>query len=105
MVALHDRKKKSELKKCMRSYEAFTLIYLHYCIYLIEECLLIIYIFSQLFGCEDQLEWIIFHDIIWTSKIFVRTVCPVSVNFFPCLSSLLYEEFTFKTEMCSLQDS
>ena len=32
----------------------------------------------QLFGCEENLDWIIFHDIIWTSKIYVRTVCPVS---------------------------
>ena len=42
----------------------------------------------QLFGSEDQLEWIIFHDIIWTSKIYVRTVCPVS---FTQQQSILFE--------------
>ncbi|KAK3734547.1 hypothetical protein QZH41_010392, partial [Actinostola sp. cb2023] len=31
---------------------------------------------STLFGCDDQLDWIIYHDIIWTSKIYIRTVCP-----------------------------
>ncbi|KAK2571887.1 putative ATP-dependent RNA helicase DHX40 [Acropora cervicornis] len=43
---------------------------------------------SSLFGSEDQLEWIIFHDIIWTSKIYVRTVCPVS---FTQQQSILFE--------------
>lgn len=46
---------------------------------------------STLFGCEDQLEWIIFHDIIWTSKIFVRTVCPIRYEWVGELLPRLHE--------------
>ncbi|XP_069613283.1 probable ATP-dependent RNA helicase DHX40 isoform X1 [Ranitomeya imitator] len=32
---------------------------------------------SVLFGREAHLEWILFHNVLVTSKIFVRTVCPI----------------------------
>ncbi|NP_001184155.2 probable ATP-dependent RNA helicase DHX40 [Xenopus tropicalis] len=32
---------------------------------------------SALFGKESELEWILFHNVLVTSKIFVRTVCPI----------------------------
>ncbi|XP_053310618.1 probable ATP-dependent RNA helicase DHX40 [Spea bombifrons] len=32
---------------------------------------------SSLFGKEAQLEWILFHNVLVTSKVFVRTVCPI----------------------------
>ncbi|XP_017695766.1 PREDICTED: probable ATP-dependent RNA helicase DHX40 [Lepidothrix coronata] len=32
---------------------------------------------STLYNQETLLEWIIFHDVTVTSKIYVRTVCPV----------------------------
>lgn len=32
---------------------------------------------STLYNQETLLEWIIFHDVVVTSKIYVRTVCPV----------------------------
>ncbi|KAM8797452.1 putative ATP-dependent RNA helicase DHX40 [Eudromia elegans] len=32
---------------------------------------------STLYDQETQLEWIIFHDVTVTSKIYVRTVCPI----------------------------
>ncbi|NWX91006.1 DHX40 helicase, partial [Nothoprocta ornata] len=32
---------------------------------------------STLYNQETQLEWIIFHDVTVTSKIYVRTVCPI----------------------------
>ncbi|XP_063300585.1 probable ATP-dependent RNA helicase DHX40 [Pelobates fuscus] len=32
---------------------------------------------SSLFGQETHLEWILFHSVIVTSKVFVRTVCPI----------------------------
>ncbi|KAI6074421.1 putative ATP-dependent RNA helicase DHX40 [Aix galericulata] len=32
---------------------------------------------KQLYNQETRLEWIIFHDVTVTSKIYVRTVCPV----------------------------
>ncbi|XP_070579352.1 probable ATP-dependent RNA helicase DHX40 isoform X2 [Ptychodera flava] len=32
---------------------------------------------SALFGQEADLDWLIFHEVVWTSKVFLRTVCPV----------------------------
>lgn len=32
---------------------------------------------SALFGQDTNLEWILFHSVLVTSKIFVRTVCPI----------------------------
>ncbi|XP_066430516.1 probable ATP-dependent RNA helicase DHX40 isoform X2 [Eleutherodactylus coqui] len=32
---------------------------------------------SALFGQEVNLEWILFHNVLVTSKIYVRTVCPI----------------------------
>lgn len=31
----------------------------------------------QLHNQEAHLEWIIFHDVLVTSKVYVRTVCPI----------------------------
>jgi ATP-dependent RNA helicase DHX40 len=30
-----------------------------------------------LFGLEDSLDWIVFHEVVWTTRIYARTVCPV----------------------------
>ncbi|XP_063152447.1 probable ATP-dependent RNA helicase DHX40 isoform X2 [Candoia aspera] len=32
---------------------------------------------KQLHDQEDQLDWILFHDVVVTSKIYLRTVCPI----------------------------
>ncbi|XP_063152453.1 probable ATP-dependent RNA helicase DHX40 isoform X3 [Candoia aspera] len=32
---------------------------------------------SALHDQEDQLDWILFHDVVVTSKIYLRTVCPI----------------------------
>lgn len=26
---------------------------------------------------EDSLDWIVFHEVVWTTRIYARTVCPV----------------------------
>ncbi|XP_031552346.1 probable ATP-dependent RNA helicase DHX40, partial [Actinia tenebrosa] len=46
---------------------------------------------STLFGCEDQLDWIIFNDIICTSKIYVKTVCPIRYEWIKDLMPRLHE--------------
>ncbi|KAJ7340501.1 putative ATP-dependent RNA helicase dhx40 [Desmophyllum pertusum] len=46
---------------------------------------------STLFGCDGQFEWIIFHDVIWTSKIYVRTVCPIRYDWVRDLLPRLHE--------------
>ncbi|XP_058020112.1 probable ATP-dependent RNA helicase DHX40 isoform X2 [Ahaetulla prasina] len=32
---------------------------------------------SALYDQEDQLDWILFHDVVVTSKIYLRTACPI----------------------------
>eukprot|EP00118_Oscarella_pearsei_P011092 m.71665 g.71665 ORF g.71665 m.71665 type:complete len:118 (+) comp35756_c0_seq4:2053-2406(+) len=32
---------------------------------------------SALFGLEENLDWIVYHEVIWTTRVYARTVCPV----------------------------
>lgn len=45
----------------------------------------------QLFGQEAQLDWIIFHDVLVTSRIYVRTVCPIRYDWVKDLLPKLHE--------------
>lgn len=47
--------------------------------------------FFQLFGQEQQLDWIIFHDVLVTSKVYVRTVCPIRYDWVKDLLPKLHE--------------
>ncbi|KAG8451659.1 hypothetical protein GDO86_003741 [Hymenochirus boettgeri] len=46
---------------------------------------------SALFGKEAQLEWILFHSVLVTSKIFVRTVCPIRYDWVKDLLPKLHD--------------
>ncbi|XP_014463640.1 probable ATP-dependent RNA helicase DHX40 [Alligator mississippiensis] len=46
---------------------------------------------SALYDQEPQLEWIIFHDVLVTSKIYVRTVCPIRYEWVKDLLPKLHE--------------
>ncbi|XP_067864579.1 probable ATP-dependent RNA helicase DHX40 [Heptranchias perlo] len=46
---------------------------------------------SILFDQESQLDWIIFHDVMVTSKIYVRTLCPVRYEWVKDLLPKLHE--------------
>ncbi|XP_030041708.1 putative ATP-dependent RNA helicase DHX40 [Microcaecilia unicolor] len=46
---------------------------------------------SALYNQEAQLEWIIFHDVVVTSKIYVRTLCPVRYEWVKDLLPKLHE--------------
>ncbi|XP_048468497.1 probable ATP-dependent RNA helicase DHX40 isoform X3 [Rhincodon typus] len=46
---------------------------------------------SILFDQESQLDWVIFHDVIVTSKIYVRTLCPVRYEWVKDLLPKLHE--------------
>ncbi|KAM9469363.1 putative ATP-dependent RNA helicase DHX40 isoform 2-T2 [Clarias gariepinus] len=46
---------------------------------------------SSLFGQEQQLDWIIFHDVLVTSKVYVRTVCPIRYDWVKDLLPKLHE--------------
>lgn len=45
----------------------------------------------QLFGQEAQLDWIIFHDVLVTSRVYVRTVCPIRYDWVKDLLPKLHE--------------
>ncbi|GAA6106327.1 probable ATP-dependent RNA helicase DHX40 [Tachysurus ichikawai] len=46
---------------------------------------------SSLFGQEAQLDWIIFHDVLVTSRVYVRTVCPIRYDWVKDLLPKLHE--------------
>ncbi|XP_041096339.1 probable ATP-dependent RNA helicase DHX40 [Polyodon spathula] len=46
---------------------------------------------SALFEQESQMDWIIFHDVLVTSKIYVRTVCPILYEWVKDLLPKLHE--------------
>lgn len=45
----------------------------------------------QLFGQEHQLDWVIFHDVLATSRVFLRTVCPIRYDWVKDLLPKLHE--------------
>ncbi len=47
--------------------------------------------FIQLFGQELHLDWIIFHDVLVTSRVYVRTVCPIRYEWVKDLLPKLHE--------------
>ncbi|XP_034166768.2 probable ATP-dependent RNA helicase DHX40 [Pangasianodon hypophthalmus] len=46
---------------------------------------------SCLFGQEAKLDWIIFHDVLVTSRVYVRTVCPIRYDWVKDLLPKLHE--------------
>ncbi|XP_069768028.1 probable ATP-dependent RNA helicase DHX40 isoform X2 [Narcine bancroftii] len=46
---------------------------------------------SVLFDQESQLDWIIFHDVLVTSKIYMRTLCPIRYEWVKDLLPKLHE--------------
>uniref|UniRef100_A0A8D2L3D9 RNA helicase n=1 Tax=Varanus komodoensis TaxID=61221 RepID=A0A8D2L3D9_VARKO len=46
---------------------------------------------SALFGQEAELEWILFHDVLVTSKVYLRTVCPVRYDWIQDLLPRLHQ--------------
>lgn len=52
---------------------------------------LIVSFFIQLFGQELQLDWIIFHDVLVTSRVYVRTLCPIRYEWVKDLLPKLHE--------------
>ncbi|XP_036613964.1 probable ATP-dependent RNA helicase DHX40 isoform X1 [Trichosurus vulpecula] len=46
---------------------------------------------SALYNQEPKLEWIIFHDVLVTSKMYVKTVCPIRYEWVKDLLPKLYQ--------------
>jgi hypothetical protein len=61
-----------------------------------EDCIVIIMSFSiysnsQLFDQEAELDWVIFHDMMVTSRVYLRTVCPIRYDWVKDLLPKLHE--------------
>ena len=46
---------------------------------------------SSMFGDSDDVEWILYHELVWTSKVFARTVCPVQYAWIKDLLPKIHE--------------
>uniref|UniRef100_A0A8C9Y364 RNA helicase n=1 Tax=Sander lucioperca TaxID=283035 RepID=A0A8C9Y364_SANLU len=46
---------------------------------------------SSLFDQEDELNWVIFHDVLVTSRVYIRTVCPIRYEWVKDLLPKLHE--------------
>lgn len=46
---------------------------------------------SKLFDEEAELNWVIFHDVLVTSRVYVRTVCPIRYEWVKDLLPKLHE--------------
>ncbi|KAM6946183.1 LOW QUALITY PROTEIN: putative ATP-dependent RNA helicase DHX40 [Aplochiton taeniatus] len=46
---------------------------------------------SSLFDQEEELDWVIFHDLLVTSRVYVRTVCPIRYEWVKDLLPKLHE--------------
>lgn len=48
-------------------------------------------IFSKLFDHEAEFNWILFHDVLVTSRVYIRTVCPIQYEWVKDLLPKLHE--------------
>ncbi|KAJ8037867.1 putative ATP-dependent RNA helicase DHX40 [Holothuria leucospilota] len=55
---------------------------------------------SVLFGREDELDWVMFHEIVWTSKVFMRTVCSIDYDWVKDLLPRLHEVDAYGLSGC-----
>ncbi|MBN3308345.1 DHX40 helicase, partial [Amia calva] len=59
---------------------------------------------STLFGQEAQLDWIIFHDVLVTSRVYVRTVCPIRYEWVKELLPRLHEVDVYQLSSVARQE-
>ncbi|XP_029468490.1 probable ATP-dependent RNA helicase DHX40 [Rhinatrema bivittatum] len=59
---------------------------------------------SALHNQEAQLEWIIFHDVVVTSKIYVRTLCPIRYEWVKDLLPKLHEVDAYELSSVARQE-
>ncbi|XP_071953797.1 probable ATP-dependent RNA helicase DHX40 isoform X2 [Antedon mediterranea] len=55
---------------------------------------------STLIGKEDILDWVIYHEIVWTSKVYMRTVCPIQYDWVCELLPRLHEFDAYSLSGC-----
>ena len=55
---------------------------------------------SVLFGQEESLDWVIYHEIVDTAKTYIRTLCPVRYSWLKDLLPRLHEVDVYKLSDC-----
>nr|XP_054762833.1 probable ATP-dependent RNA helicase DHX40 [Lytechinus pictus] len=55
---------------------------------------------SCLFGRDDELDWVIYNEVLLTSKVFMRTVCPVKYEWVKELLPRLHELDAYALSGC-----
>ncbi|XP_033112480.1 probable ATP-dependent RNA helicase DHX40 [Anneissia japonica] len=55
---------------------------------------------SVLIGKEESLDWVIFHEVVWTSKVYMRTVCPIQYEWVRDLLPRLHELDAYSLSGC-----
>jgi len=64
-------------------------------IHIIKDCMFSIP-HTQLFEQEAELDWVIFHDMMVTSRVYLRTVCPIRYEWVKDLLPKLHEVDTYE---------
>lgn len=59
---------------------------------------------SSLFEQETELNWVIFHDVLVTSKVYIRTVCPVRYEWVKDLLPKLHEVDVYELSSVARQE-
>lgn len=64
---------------------------LQYCFHPLGLWLFLVFFFPKAFEQEAKLNWVIFHDILVTSRVYMRTVCPIRYEWVKDLLPKLHE--------------
>lgn len=59
---------------------------------------------SKLFDDEVELNWIIFHDVLVTSRVYIRTVCPIRYDWVKDLLPKLHEVDAYELSSVARQE-
>ncbi|KAL0973175.1 hypothetical protein UPYG_G00199930 [Umbra pygmaea] len=59
---------------------------------------------STLFDQEAQLDWVIFHDVLVTSRVYLRTVCPIRYDWVKDLLPKLHEVDVYELSSVARQE-
>ncbi|TMS07009.1 putative ATP-dependent RNA helicase DHX40 [Larimichthys crocea] len=59
---------------------------------------------QQLFDDEVELNWIIFHDVLVTSRVYIRTVCPIRYDWVKDLLPKLHEVDAYELSSVARQE-
>jgi ATP-dependent RNA helicase DHX40 len=46
---------------------------------------------SALFQSDEKVNWVVFHEIVWTNKPFMRMLCPIAYSFVEHLLPKLHQ--------------